>query len=75
MKKLLSLALEMCIRDRRKPHQKLVSASECLHLNYIPVSYTHLDVYKRQSLRRRPPGCRRPPGPSSAPWTAGALPG
>ena len=27
------------------------------------------------SLRRRPPRCRRPPGPSSAPWTAGALPG
>ena len=33
--------------------------------NYInPVSYTHLDVYKRQGRRRRRPrpGCR-PPGP------------
>ena len=25
-------------------------AAECLAANYDPVSYTHLDVYKRQSL-------------------------
>ena len=26
------------------------------HTKYMPVSYTHLDVYKRQELRGRPVG-------------------
>lgn len=41
---------------QRKPHQKLVSASECLHLNYILslVSFLHLclvQVILRQAVK------------------------
>ena len=38
----------------------------------IPVSYTHLDVYKRQALLRAFPGRPRPPPPSSRPAPAPA---
>ena len=36
----------MCIRDSSDTHifQKILNNSNCI----IPVSYTHLDVYKRQ---------------------------
>ena len=43
----------MCIRDRRNTSLLLVAlllagTGEKLWLGFVPVSYTHLDVYKRQ---------------------------
>ena len=29
--------------------ERTVAGSDCVH-SYMPVSYTHLDVYKRQSI-------------------------
>ena len=52
--------LEMCIRDsytsisgeELNPYRRLNANCVKSHLNgYKPVSYTHLDVYKRQGLR------------------------
>ena len=45
----------MCIRDRVIPPAIAARQSypvECHTLEHIPVSYTHLDVYKRQALER-----------------------
>ena len=39
----------MCIRDRDKDRNKFV-ALFCERLGIEPVSYTHLDVYKRQAF-------------------------
>ena len=37
-----------------RDYQGALSAfSQCLQDGALPVSYTHLDVYKRQSMRRR----------------------
>ena len=48
----------MCIRDRiymmappNTRHQVIVGELYATIRNYITVSYTHLDVYKRQRLR------------------------
>ena len=51
----------MCIRDRLTPHQKRGVETKLTAFDiydivddrwraYMPVSYTHLDVYKRQVL-------------------------
>ena len=37
--------LEMCIRDRGRAYRIEKRMS---HITIVPVSYTHLDVYKRQ---------------------------
>ena len=51
------ISKEMCIRDRMiedilqncRPQTKLcIAANITCEGEYIPVSYTHLDVYKRQ---------------------------
>ena len=53
---------EMCIRDRDSASQSFISKSSdaikknkmLLDLKLKSVSYTHLDVYKRQTVRRSP---------------------
>ena len=50
----------------------LTQALETLEDNLLPVSYTHLDVYKRQASARSPDAAgRRPPGPAPAPSPSG----
>ena len=40
--------------DNRKI-EEILYTSVCLFLRHTPVSYTHLDVYKRQTIHSPPP--------------------
>ena len=40
----------MCIRDRYAPFQNDRSQAGKCGRTHVPVSYTHLDVYKRQGV-------------------------
>ena len=48
------IVLEMCIRDSSNKYHASKFAKRNSILRIIPVSYTHLDVYKRQIYTRIP---------------------
>ena len=54
--------IQMCIRDRRKTYEQMLASLQeniekqraaVTKMTDVAVSYTHLDVYKRQVLSKR----------------------